>query len=172
MEEHEIEESVERNFKVSENTADIIYDYFGSAEGVLKGMNFEEFSQEGFLGENYRSLDELDKEDNRILKDLCKKGEGNSEGERPKLTELGVIFHEGENYWRNAEARLNYELHKNLNCINKLVSEEILQAVEEEKERIAAEQEEKEKEKEATEGKGGKKGSKGKGKKGKKLKEL
>lgn len=31
MEEHEIEESVERNFKVSENTADILYDYFGSA---------------------------------------------------------------------------------------------------------------------------------------------
>ena len=99
---------MERNFKVSENTADILYDYFGSAQGVFKGLDIEEFNQETFLGENYRSLDELDKEDNRILKDLCKKGEGDSEKESPRLTELGVVFYEGENYWLNAEARLNY----------------------------------------------------------------
>jgi hypothetical protein len=54
------------------------------------------------------------------------------------LAELGVVFDEGENYWLNAEARLNYELHKNFICVNKLVSEEILQAVEEEKELRAA----------------------------------
>jgi hypothetical protein len=99
MEEHEIEESVERNFKVSENTADILYDYFGNAEGVFQGLDLEEFNQEAFLGDHFRSLDELDKEDNRILKDLCKKGDGNSDQPRPKLAALGVIFHEGENYW-------------------------------------------------------------------------
>lgn len=170
MEEHEIEESVERNFKVSENTADILYDYFGTAEGVFQGLDLDEFHQEAFLGEHYRSLDGLDKEDNRILKDLCKKGEGGSEGERPKLTALGVVFHEGENYWLNAQARLNYELHKNLNCVNKLVSEEILRAVTEERERVAAEEEAKaEREKESA----GKKGKRSKrSKKGKEGKEL
>lgn len=100
-------------------------------------MNFEAFSHESFLGDNYRSLEGLSKEDNRILKDLCKKGEGHSDSESLALTELGVIFYNGENYWRNAEARLNYELHKNLNCQNKLFPEHLLKEVEELKERQA-----------------------------------
>lgn len=94
-------------------------------------MNFETFSHEAFLGDNYRTLDGLTKEDNRVLKDLCKKGEGHSSAESLALTELGVIFYRGENYWRNPEARLNYELHKNLNCKNKLFPEHLLVEVEE-----------------------------------------
>jgi hypothetical protein len=135
MEEHEIEESIERNFKVTENTADILYDYFETPERVFEELDIEEFNQEALLGEAYRSLEGLDKEDNRILKDLCKKGDGHSEGERPKLTELGVVYYEGENYWLNAAARLNYELHKGLNCKNKLIPEDVLKEIEEEKER-------------------------------------
>lgn len=82
-------------------------------------------------------MEGLSKEDNRILKDLCKKGEGDSDGESLALTELGVVYYNGENYWRNPEARLNYELHKDLNCQNKLIPEDILREVEELKEREA-----------------------------------
>jgi hypothetical protein len=41
-------------------------------------MDIEAFEHQEFLGENYRPLSDLDKEDIRILKDLCKKGEGSS----------------------------------------------------------------------------------------------
>jgi len=48
---------------------------------------------------------------------------------------LGVIFYEGDHYWVNAASRLNYELHKNLNCKNKIISEDVLAEIEELKER-------------------------------------
>lgn len=89
-------------------------------------MNIDKFSHEKFLGDNYRSLEGLSREDNRILKDLCKKGEGHSNSESLILTELGVVHYEGENYWKNADARLNYELHKKLNCKNKLIPDTLL----------------------------------------------
>ena len=94
------------------------------------------------MGDHYRSLEGLSREDNRILKDLCKKGEGDSSKESLVLTELGVVFYRGENYWLNPEARLNYELHKDLNCKNKLIPEYLLREVEEIKEREAEEQRE------------------------------
>jgi hypothetical protein len=57
-----------------------LFDYFGNAENAFKRMNFDYFSPQKFLGDNYRDLDGLSKEDKRILKDLCKLGEGHSEG--------------------------------------------------------------------------------------------
>ena len=63
-----------------------MFDYFENVENAFKNMKHYYFSPEKFLGDNYRDLEGLTKEDNRILKDLCKKGEGDSDGESLALT--------------------------------------------------------------------------------------
>ena len=63
------------------------------------------------------------------------------------------MYYNGENYWRNPEARLNYELHKDLNCQNKLIPEDIMREVEELKEREAEELREKEERRASKKGK-------------------
>jgi hypothetical protein len=45
------------------------------------------------LGDRYQSLENLEKEDLRILKDRCRKGEGKSSKPREKLGQIGVIHH-------------------------------------------------------------------------------
>jgi hypothetical protein len=52
------------------------------------------------------------------------------------LTAIGVVFYEGDNYWLDAASRLNYELHKGLNCKNKLIPESVLREMEQKKERL------------------------------------
>jgi hypothetical protein len=81
-----MEKALERNFDIHSNTADIIFDFYETPEQIFLSMNYEHFSPEKMLGEDYKSLDNLEKEDIRILKDLCKKGEGKSSKPREKLT--------------------------------------------------------------------------------------
>lgn len=101
-------------------------DYFQTPEKAFLGMDVETFNKNQFLGDNYRSLEELSKQNLKILQELCAKGEAISKKENVFLTEFGVAFYKGKNYWLNPEARLNYELHKNIKCKNEFISEDIL----------------------------------------------
>jgi hypothetical protein len=101
---------------MDENTADILYDFFGSPETALDALDIGHYSQEELLGEYYRDLVEFSQEDVRILRDLCKKGEVSVEGISEDLVEFGLLNHEGSTHWSSRYFMLNYELHKKVRC--------------------------------------------------------
>jgi hypothetical protein len=64
------------------------------------------------------------------LEALCAKGVAKSKKESGKLYELGVIFHQGNNYWQNHQNILNYELAAGVNCKNTVATESVIQQAE------------------------------------------
>lgn len=45
---------------MDENTADILYDFFGTPEAALAALDIGHYSQEELLGDNYRELIEFE----------------------------------------------------------------------------------------------------------------
>lgn len=131
--------------------ADILSDYYETDEELYLSLSSERFNQTELLGEHFRTLEGLDKEDKAVLSALCTKGASKSKQERPILASLGIVHHKGANYWQSAEKILNYELNAGVNCKNVVAPEEVLSLLDSKKEeeaRKAKEEEEKRKEEE------------------------
>ena len=101
---------------VTKEQANILTDYYNSTEELYTNLNEETFSHERFLGDFYQPIEGVDKSDEKLLTELCKKGKAKSEKISEKLTSLGLILHEKNLYWKELGYLLNYEFSKNVNC--------------------------------------------------------
>lgn len=129
-----LEKVIVKSLKVKAQVADILSDFYETDEALYLGLSAEKFNQTELLGEHYRPLEGLDKEDKAILSTLCNKGASKSKQERPNLASFGILHHGGSNYWQSAEKILNYELSTGVNCKNVIAPQEVLSVLESKKE--------------------------------------
>lgn len=85
---------------MTKEQADILTDYYNSTEKLYTNLNEETFSHEKLLGDYYQVIEGVDKSDEKLLTELCKKGKVKSESISEKLAKLGLILHEKNLYWR------------------------------------------------------------------------
>lgn len=119
-----------KSLGVIPKVADILHDYFGSADAIFQQVNGNNFDKKKFLGENHKPLDGLTKEEKTVLQGLCTKGNAKTKKQSAKLLDLGVIYLDGVNYWKSLDSILNYELAAGVNCKNTVATPSIIESAE------------------------------------------
>lgn len=67
-----------KNLAIKKNTFEIIQEHHDSHEELFESLELQAFTPEAFLKEEFVSLEGLDSEGEKILKDLCQKGQAKS----------------------------------------------------------------------------------------------
>jgi hypothetical protein len=135
-----LEGIIAKSLKVKPLIADILHDYFGSADEAFLRVNGSQFDQKQLLGDSHKGLDGLTKEEMTALQGLCTKGSGKAKQESARLFDLGVVQLDGVNYWKSLDSILNYELAAAVNCKNSVATPAILEAAETARAKAAEEQ--------------------------------
>lgn len=125
----------------------IIQEHHDTHQELFENLEMQKFTPEAILNEEYVSLEGLDTEAQKILKDLCQKGlvKSKKNDKQPeRLAKYGVINVKSTYHWENTDKILNYELATGINCKNKAASEDVLKVYQQNREKEEAEKKKKE----------------------------
>ena len=125
-------------FEISQEEVDILTRYYGDVHNIMKNLDDVLYSHQNHLGGYYVDTNSFSSKDQKVLADICQNGIANVTKTTDSLVSAGVITYKGKGYWENNLNRLNYQLGLKIQCIEKTVPQEVVDAINHEKAAAAA----------------------------------